>query len=206
MSVRFGLFLLIVGAFHLEGVPEESPTRVTPIPSRVHLESASGHVDYPYPQLSVPVVSNFLISRPVLLQICNTYLKTEKFADGASLMARVYPLLLSNDLQMRQKANRAAEVRIPQEKIFSMPCQLITKDLGTVYTDKFVDPELVLFFLCVGFEDFIHTKVPASLQSVPQGRSHLLDSPSGNELRTRLRHSLCVFDGDRSRKGTNPRV
>lgn len=136
-------FLSIIGAFHLEGVPEESPTRVTPIPSRVHLESASGHVDYPYPQLSVPVVSNFLISRPVLLQICNTYLKTEKFADGASLMARVYPLLLSNDMQMRQKANRSAEVRIPQDKIFSMPCQLITKDLATIYTDKFVDPELV---------------------------------------------------------------
>ena len=88
-------------------------------------------------------VSTFFISRPVLLQLCNTYLKSEKYAEGASLMERVYPLLLSNDLQMRQAANQPAEVIIPHDKVFTMPCQLISNDLGTIYTDNFVDPELV---------------------------------------------------------------
>ena len=134
-----------VGTIRLEGVSEEFPTPVTPTSSRVHVKSASGHEDYLYPQLSVPVIPNCLISRPVLLQLCNTYLKSRKYAEGVKLMAGVYPLLLSKEVQTRQRDGHASKLPIPQDIAFSMPCQLITKHVGTIYTDRFVDPELVRF-------------------------------------------------------------
>ena len=93
--------------------------------------------EYNFPTPGCPTVPPLLLSRPLLLRLCNAYLLAGNYKEGVELLERVF-----------FKIHKAQENGYEDPTVlFAMHGQLMTSDLKDVFTDAYPDHELVMYYV-----------------------------------------------------------
>ena len=121
--------------------------------------------EYILPTLGCPTVSPLLLSRPLLLRLCNGYLLSGDYHAGVELLERVF---------YKVKRLQASGCEDPS-LLFAMHGQLATPDLKTVFVDESPDSELLLYYIKFLLLLGDITKAVYLLSCLPRGLNHDVD-------------------------------